>query len=61
LIAFFTIYLFINSVLVVHVPLGLLLVLLHFVLILHLGMLAAVLVVGYRRRFHTMVGLLGLF
>jgi hypothetical protein len=50
------------AVLVVHVLMGFLLEFLHFVLILHLGTLVAVLVADYHHlEFHMMVGLLGLF
>jgi hypothetical protein len=48
------------AVLVVLVLLGLLLELLDFVLIPHLGTLAAVLVADYHPQFHMMVGLLEL-
>jgi hypothetical protein len=49
------------AVLVVHFLPGLLLEFLHFVLILHLGTLVAVLLADYHLDFHMMVGLLGLF
>jgi hypothetical protein len=58
----FYLYLFMVAVLVVHFLLGLLLEFLHFVVILHLCTLVAVLVADYHHlEFHMMVGLLGLF